>query len=97
MDESQWKNENVYGPDTRKKIEETRKYPYSCIGLVTGRFGTIISNGSGCLIGPDIVLTCAHNLYDRENKIEANNVFFCPGLNGSIGEQFKVKSFHYLP
>ena len=48
---------------------DTRKYPYSCIGLITGRFDDKYYSGTGCLIGPKIVLTCAHNVYDREKKL----------------------------
>ena len=52
-------------PDTREKVKDVREYPYCCIGLVTGKFGNNVYQGSGCLISPRIVLTCAHNLYDR--------------------------------
>ena len=46
------------------------KYPYSCIGLVTGFIPTLnkTAYGSGCLIGDGIVLTCAHNCYFKKNK-----------------------------
>ena len=44
------------------------KYPYSAIGLVIGKEGSSASCGTGSLIGPNIVLTCAHNCYSNTTK-----------------------------
>ena len=48
-----------------KEIEDTKIYPYCSIGLLTGKFGEKEYFGTGCLIAPSVVLTCAHNLYNR--------------------------------
>ena len=61
-------------PDSREEIKDTEKYPYCCIGLITGKFGKDFYHGTGFLIGPRIVLTCAHNLYDRKRETEAANL-----------------------
>ena len=50
---------------TLKKVEDPNQYPYSAIGLITGKFGPFFYHGTGFLISPKIVLTCAHNLFDR--------------------------------
>jgi V8-like Glu-specific endopeptidase len=44
-------------------IEYPQKYPYSAIGVVHSiRNGRQVI-GTGCLIGPNLVLTCAHNCF----------------------------------
>lgn len=66
-------------------MQDNPKYPYSAIGYVTGKFKDTFFYGTGCLIAPNIVLTCAHNVYDRSSKEEAIHLQFTPGLNGKIG------------
>ena len=58
-------------PDTREQVKDAKEFPYCCIGLVTGKFGTQFYHGTGCLIGPRTVLTCAHNLYYKFKEMEA--------------------------
>ena len=52
-------------------IEARDKYPYSAIGVVHGlksiNKGVLPTFGTGCIIGPNIVLTCAHNCYSLES------------------------------
>ena len=62
------------GEDTRRKVDENNKYPYCSIGLISMDFmdneGRKIQGfGSGCLIHKRTVLTCAHNVYDRQRKL----------------------------
>ena len=54
--------------DTRKHIKETKIYPYSPIGIVSGIIENKSCFGTGCLIRPNLVLTCAHNCYYRDGK-----------------------------
>jgi V8-like Glu-specific endopeptidase len=56
--------------DIRFKIEDTLKYPYCAIGLITGAYidkGNVklLFFGTGSLIANRTVLTCAHNCFDR--------------------------------
>ena len=44
--------------------------------------------GSGSLISPNIVLTCAHNVYDRKITMEATDLNFIPAMNGKKGQIF---------
>jgi V8-like Glu-specific endopeptidase len=53
------------GPNSEIKPEQ---YPYSAIGLVRKVKGSKIFCGTGCLIGPKTVLTCAHNVHTRLDK-----------------------------
>lgn len=63
------------GKREKKPIDFTQqahKYPFSAVGLVFSK--KKINNmmvpciGTGFLIGPNIVLTCAHNVYQSNIK-----------------------------
>ena len=64
------------------------------MGLVSMKFPGSEDYGSGCLIGPRIVLTCAHNIY-HEKKKEATDVKFSPAVKSNLGESFPVKNCYY--
>ena len=52
--------------------------------------------GSGCLISSRIVLTCAHNIYDRASKKEGKHLEFTLEINGKkYGQRVKVKKAFY--
>ena len=64
---------------------DTYEYPYCCIGLIQGEVEGRKYIGTGCLIHRRIVLTCAHNIYDRSYKKEGTNLTFAPGADGKRG------------
>jgi glutamyl endopeptidase len=77
----------VFNPDLRVRINPTTVEPYYWIGqLEIGFPGDKKSDpkwqGTGTLIGSNLVLTCAHNLYDAELGGYATAVTFYPGRNG---------------
>ena len=52
--------------------------------------------GSGCLISSHIVLTCAHNIYDRVNEKEGTKLEFTLEINGTnYGQKVKVMKAFY--
>jgi len=52
--------------------------------------------GTGTLISSNIVLTCAHNVYDLEYKYEYSNIEFFPALNDGVYlHSSKVKKICY--
>lgn len=62
------------GPDP---IENIVDYPLCSLGKVvikSGKFGT------GCLIGPNIVLTCAHVCFNFSKKAEHQEISFIPAV-----------------
>ena len=64
--------------------------------MVNFKLGEKTFYGSGYLIGPKIVLTCAHNLYDDEEKINYKDVKFSPAAEGTNGRTYNAK-FVYFP
>lgn len=81
----------IPGQDGRKRIENTATWPH-CINTKL----KMISNGnawggSGTMIGPHHVLTCAHCVYDFDEKSWFKEILACPALNGKIAPFGEVK------
>jgi V8-like Glu-specific endopeptidase len=51
--------------------------------------------GTGFLIAPNIVLTCAHNLYDEVTKKQFSEINYYPAMNDLNGTAYKVKKVYY--
>jgi V8-like Glu-specific endopeptidase len=86
----------IKGYDRRVKIADTLEYPYSTIGIIAMRHrGGDYKQGTGFLIAPNIVLTCAHNLYDIFTKKTFYEINFYPAVNGQEGTAYKVKKVYY--
>lgn len=67
--------------DRRKKVQNPSKFPHSPKGVIETTFtkGTYLA--SGVMIYPMIVLTAAHNVYNRHTKEYAKKLKFIPGKN----------------
>ena len=76
-------------------MQETREYPYCCIGLITSKFEEETFYGTGCLIAPKIVLTCAHNIYNKTLKKTATELKFSPAANEEMGISFKATKWYF--
>jgi V8-like Glu-specific endopeptidase len=48
--------------------------------------------GTGFLISENLVLTCAHNLYDRAEKVYHLDLKFYPGVYGTLEKPFEVEA-----
>ena len=85
--------------DGRVKIKDTASFPNSIHGVVKiykEDGGT--SWGTGIMIGLDLVLTAAHNIYDIKNKKKHEKIEFIPGMNG-IQAPFEILKVRdsYIP
>lgn len=60
-------------------------YPYKSIGLIVGKFGEKFFHGSAALISGKIVLTCAHNCYNRKKKTSMDELKFVPAAAKGVG------------
>ena len=78
-----------FGKQGMKQVPNTTVWPYSAIGLVSFTGG---GRGTGVLIGPDVVLTAAHNVRQCTAKTQLTaekrteqvpkQVHFFPGIDG---------------
>lgn len=87
----------VPGRDGRQKVDNTTTYPYSIHSQLQIDFSGSKYGGSGSMVGPHHVLTCAHNVYDRTMKW-ATNIEVHPAKYGStspFGKAKVVKSYVY--
>ncbi len=76
--------DEVQGTDERKRIFDTTSYPNRTIGrLELGCTGT--------LVGPRMVVTAAHCVYNLEKKAWNQNLSFSPGQNGDVKPYGTVK------
>lgn len=68
--------------EIRKKVPDTSQWPYCAHGVVEVWSGNSSNWGTGTMIGPNLVLTAAHNLYNTRSKQKMDKVFFIPARNG---------------
>ena len=91
---SQTSNEPELNPSSSWNPVKEAKYPYSSIGLLNFKFGGKPAFGTGCLIRPNIVLTCAHNLYD-DKEGRCTDLQFIPEFRDGYGRKYPALKFAY--
>jgi V8-like Glu-specific endopeptidase len=95
------KPKNVFGPDDRKKWEETYergKFPFHSVGLVyhEDKDNAIIKTCTASLVAPNVILTAAHCAYDDgknfdtfkyipHGRSEVQGTFLTSGNSGQVG------------
>lgn len=94
----------IPGKDGRTRIVNTSEWPYSSftkLDLVFsdgwGIFPTTAQyTGSGTIIGPHHILTCAHNVYNQEDKKYVSSISVVPALNDNYAPfgEIKVTRFY---
>ncbi len=68
------------------------KFPQNCVCLLRcydDKFPTTPIYGTGFLIAPDLVLTSAHNVYNREMQRPFGNFEVYPGHTGILKSYLK--------
>jgi len=83
--------------DGRTRITDTHLWYSSVHGVVLATFSGKNYWASGTLIGPNIVLTAAHILYDAEIRAKAKTVRFLPAINETFlpYKEPKVVEFYF--
>lgn len=67
----------------RAGVPDTSFYPHSAICKLRMTFPDGQYVGTGFYIGPNLILTCAHNVIDHDTSQEASAILIEPGRNGS--------------
>ena len=71
----------VMGEDGRTKVSNTRNFPNSAICYIECYFGSNTYIGTAWMIGENIAVTSAHNIYDRNLSVAVDRVVVTPGKN----------------
>lgn len=84
--------ERVFGKDQRTVVNNILQRPYKQTVLLNMTFSNNrVYKGTGTMIGKDIVLTAAHNVYSKDDKGWAKKIDVYAGVNGqtyTIGKTF---------
>ena len=84
----------VGGVDDRIRIFNTQENPFSFICALDLHFPEHVSAipfvGTGALISPNVVLTCAHNIYDHQSKTAIHRITAAPGQAGLNQKPFGI-------
>lgn len=75
--------ESIIGQDNQFHVLDTTMNPYRKVVHLEMVFPSNSARGSGVMIGPDLILTAAHNVYDSDTKEWASFVTATPAKNGS--------------
>eukprot|EP00919_Chromeraceae_sp_WS-2016_P000019 GHVR01000067.1.p2 GENE.GHVR01000067.1~~GHVR01000067.1.p2 ORF type:complete len:119 (-),score=2.67 GHVR01000067.1:339-695(-) len=73
-------------------VTDYDRLPFSAIGYLYMAYSGNVFCGTACIIGVNLLLTCAHNIF-RDGK-EAIKIMFLPALNGKVKERYLVQRFH---
>lgn len=71
----------IFGKDTRTRVADTTRFPWSAIGLVICDYGRVLHLGTGVMIGQKTVMTAAHVIYDQDLGWPSS-IKFVPGQAG---------------
>ena len=67
--------EAVIGTDTRTAVLDLNAEPYKSVVLLIMKYGDKTYRGTGFMIKDDVVLTAAHNIYDRKKIAAADEIY----------------------
>jgi V8-like Glu-specific endopeptidase len=96
-------DEVMFGSDTlfRVPLEDMQKplhkFTGALIFLTRSKKGSAaLGKGTATLISPNLVLTCAHNVYNQTTGEVYKDFRFHPGHSGVLGEGYQVEDL-FLP
>ena len=97
-EESSKENEKDLSKNERQRNTNTSEFPQSVHGVVLVQKSENEPSqwGSGFLIGPDLVLTAARNVYDDEKPMRNRHsqIKFIPGANGDEAPYGEIEVIH---
>ena len=78
-----------------KNILMPSVYPYSCVGMVVVEFRSGVVYRSGFLVGINLVMTAATNIFDKENMEIADKISFALNVIDNKCDMYLVKKYYY--
>jgi V8-like Glu-specific endopeptidase len=74
-----------------------RTSPHKYIGALTFNSYTTqqLGKGTAVLIHPDIILTCAHNIYDKDTKEQYHDHMFYPAQDGPLKKGYAIVDSYF--
>lgn len=71
-------------PDDRNLVENTKDFPWKSICLLKlfSAENKLIGTGTGWFVGPNTIITAAHNLYDPDENEITEKITLIPGCAG---------------
>lgn len=80
LDDGGPRPEVVIGADERTLVDDTTVFPYNGVCYLSNQYSDGSRyRGTGAVVGPYMVLTCGHNLYDPTEGGYADSAFVSPG------------------
>ena len=83
--------ESVIGVDSRVRVTPTTSNPYNRIAYLAVTFTTGSGSCTGWIVGPRLVVTAGHCVYDTATNKWATGITVYPGRNGSTTYGSRVK------
>ncbi|WP_051913810.1 trypsin-like serine peptidase [Thermorudis peleae] len=81
--------QRIFGVDNRIRVTDTTRFPFSAITLILGTEADGTNYlCSGALIGPNVLLTAAHCLFDPVLNAFSSTLFVVPGADLLNGKPF---------
>lgn len=75
--------------------DKLSKLPYRHLGVIISRGERHVSYGTGILISRNLVLTCAHNIFNATKRILFKELSFYPGQHGLLTNPHRVESYMF--
>lgn len=91
-------SEGIIQEDNQERIMDTTVFPYNALVSIESMIDGRMWQGTGVMIGPDTVLTAAHNVYSISSGTWTNMVTVTPAQNGEIAPygHYQVEKVYML-
>ena len=77
---------SIIGPDNRTRVPDTADFPFSAIAYLElyDDAQNLIGTCTGTFVGPDVLLTAGHCLYDAGTQLFTRHIRVVPAKDGAV-------------